>query len=135
MTISLAPASVNSSHRFQPTLPKPCTDTVLPVSVALPKRCLATQRIALKIPRAVMGEGSPDANSPSASPATNRVSRASSAMSAGVMPMSSAVQYRPSHASIARAKACNNSGVFSTLGSPKITALPPPNGKPAAAFL
>jgi hypothetical protein len=56
-------------------------------------------------------------------------------MSAVVVPTSSAVMYRPPSESTIRPKASNSCGDFRVRESPRITALPPPKGNPAIAFL
>ncbi len=51
------------------------------------------------------------------------------------MPTSSAVTYLPPSASTASAKAASISGVLALSWLARITALPPPMGRPAIAFL
>ena len=63
------------------------------------------------------------------------VSEYSVSMSSSVVPTSSPVMYSPPSWSIIRPIARISASVLSVLGSPMMTALPPPRFTPAAAYL
>src|SRR5258705_13910250 len=106
--------------------------SLIPLSVADPQRYLAHDSIAWNTPSAVIGGGSPDL---SGRPATWRVSCLKTSMSAGVVPTSSAVMNAPPRDSTNFPCARKISSRLPVRLLQMITALPPPNGSPANAFL
>ena len=69
------------------------------------------------------------------SPTTCRVSWAMDSMSAGVIPTSAVVTYRPPRLSRQRPNARSSASDLSVRGSPQMRAFPPPRDRPATADL
>ncbi len=116
-------------------MPTPCTATVRPPTSLLPNICCRAARMPWKTPHAVTGEGSPLPPAAALTPHTWAVSTRMWSMSATVVPLSSAVMYRPPRLSTKQPNARSRASLLSRRGSPMMTALPPPRFRPAHAAL
>jgi hypothetical protein len=135
VTSTAAPASRQSFASLKPVAPQPWMPMVRPEKSAEPPAATSPARIALNTPSEVHGEGSPpvDTFSP---PMMWRVSIAIQSQNCGLTPTSSAAMYLPLKFSTKRPIARPSASVGCCPGrSSRMTLLPPPMGRSAAAAL